>query len=163
MPKETAPEVPTVAPRNDPKSLEPYARSRSLEVAGMDPDFAYQWCRKDELPRKLVAHEIGNRDVGYLMVDAWEVVHVKKGLDQGRGRDDAGKPLDTSMTNGELVFLRLHKSEFAKYAVIENKTDSLISKRLTKGESHDFGDKTTFKTRTTTGNAKTADLLQGIG
>lgn len=163
MPKETAPEVPTVAPRNDPKAMEPYARSRSLEVAGMDPAFEYQWFRKDELPRKLIAHEIGQPGVGYLMVDAWEVVQKQKGLDQGRGRDDAGKPVDTTMTNGELVFCRLPKAEFAKYAVIERIADEAISRKLTKGESHDLGDKTTFKTRTTTGNAKTADLLQGIG
>lgn len=158
--------VPVVPPRNDPKALEPYGKSRALELAGRDPGFEYQWFRKDQLPTKTVPHEIGRPDVGYLMVDAWEVVHKTKGLEQGRSRDDAGKPVDTVMTNGELVLCRLPKSEFAKYAVIDRKTDELISKRLTGGEKHAFGEATFFKTRTLGGRQAEAssvnDILQGV-
>lgn len=159
-------DVPVVAPRNDPKALEPYAQSKSLQLAGQDPDFEYQWFRKDQLTVKLRQHEVGDKHTGFLMVDPWEVVHYSAELSQGRPRDDAGKPVDTTVTNGELVLCRTPKTNYAKYAVIEKKRDDLIDARLSKGVREPLGDGSTFKTRTVGGRdglgANANNILAGV-
>ena len=163
MPKDTAPVVP---PRNDPKPLEPYARSRSLELAGLNPDFVHQWFRRDEIADKTRAHEIGAVGVGFLMVDAWEVVDTTMGVTNGRARDDAGKPVDTTVTNGDLVLLRTTKENYEKYEVIGRKRDELIDQRLAGGQAHNFGFGTSFKTRTAGGRASLdaapTKILEGV-
>jgi len=164
MPKDTDTKV--VPPRNDPKPLEPYARSRALELQGLNPDFHHQWFRPDEVANKTRPHEIGDKFVGYFMVDAWEVVDTTHGVTQGRARDDAGKPVDTVMTNGELVLLRTTKENYAKYERIEELRDAIIDKRLAGGQAHNFGYGTKFKTRTAGGrnsiDAAPSDILQGV-
>ena len=163
-------EIKTVPPRNDPNPLEPYAKSKALEARGLNPDFEYQWFLPAELAKKLVPHEIGDQWTGYLMVGPWEVVDNKQGVTTGRARDDAGQATDTVMTNGELIFCRIHKSEYAKYGVIERKRDEIVEKRLA-GERHDFGGGTgmggtTFKTRTAGGRAglgaDPSNITQGL-
>lgn len=151
MPKQD--DAPVVAPRNDPAALEPYSRSRALELAGRRPDMEYQWIRRDQVADYTRAREIGNQYTGYLMVDPWEVVDDKQGLSQGKARADAGKPVDTVMTNGELILVCTTKENHRKYAVIEEKMDGLIDKRLSKGERINLPGGSNFKTRTVGGRA----------
>ncbi len=165
MAKET---VPTVAPRNDPKPLEPYAKSLSTQVAGARPGFVQHWFRPDQLSglkSKLNPHEIGNDHTGYFMVDGWTVVDTKD-VKLERGMDSAGKPLDTKVTNGELILCETTAENHSKYALIEEKNDKLIDKRLAGGERHNLGGRTTFKTRTMGGrdslDASANDILQGV-
>lgn len=143
--------VPVVAQRNDPNPLEPYRKSRSTEIAGRRPGFTYEWFRRDQLAVKLSPHQIPDeltgKYTGFLMVDGWEAVPVDKIEIPGPGMPSAGKPVDTVVTNGELVLCCTPDENYAKYAVIERKLDQLVDKRLTAGESHDFGD-ASFKTRT---------------
>lgn len=160
--------VETVAPRNDPNPLAPYAKSQALQLSGMDPAFAYEWFRQDQLKVKLSRHEIGSEATGYLMVEPWEVVSVGD-VGQGRAREDAGKPLDTKVTNGELILCRTPKDNHAKYGVIEAANDSLIDKRLSQGERHRMGSSShpiNFKTRTAGGRAGLGadpnDIIGGI-
>ena len=169
MAKQSVQEGDIVAPRHDPSPLEPYAKSKALELAGQSPDFEHHWFRRDELAEKLRPHEIGDKHVGFLMVDAWEVVDNTKGVTQGRSRDDAGKPVDTVMTNGELILCRTRKENHAKYAVIEKLRDNMIDKRLSGGEGHKFTEGTagaTFKTRTAGGrdslDASATDIIAGV-
>lgn len=141
--------VETVAPRNDPKSLEPYAKSLATKVSGARPGFTQHWFRPDQLTglkSKLLPHEIGGVHTGYHMVDGWTVVSLDA-VKLERGMDSAGKPTDTTVSNGDLILCETPNENFAKYAVIEAKHDQLIDKRLSGGESVSFGD-TSFKTRT---------------
>ena len=165
MPKAEA-EVPVVPPRNDPKALEPYGKSQALQLAGRDPGFEYQWFRRDQLPTKTASHEIGHESFGFWIVEGWEVVHKTKGLEQGRARDAAGRPGDTVMTNGELVLCRLPKTEYAKYAEMDRRSDAQISARLTGGEKHTLGNGTYFRTRTLGGrlaeSTSVTEILKGV-
>src|SRR5260221_435811 len=86
--------VPTVAPRNDPNPLEPYAKSEATKIAGERPGFTYHWFRPEQLATNTSKHEIGNKHTGYLMVDGWEVVPRAEVKIPGRGMASAGKPMD---------------------------------------------------------------------
>lgn len=164
--RDQIPEGKIVPPRNDPKALEPYARSKALELQGRDPEFEYQWFRPDQLSEKLSRHEIGNQFTGFLMVDPWEVVDTTQGVTQVRTRDDAGRGVDTTMTNGDLVLCRTPRANHAKYAVIEQRMDEKIDQRLAGGQAHNFGYGTTFKTRTVGGDPErhsvATKVLEGI-
>ena len=157
--------VPTVAPRNDPKALEPYAKSRATQISGQRKGFHQEWFRPEQVEQKLNPHEIGNSHTGFLMVEGWTVVPVDK-IQLERGMASAGTPVDTVVTNGELVLLETPDENYAKYGVIEKLNDSLIDKRLSGGERVNLGGKTTFKTRTMGGreglDASAGDILQGV-
>ena len=157
-------EVKVVAPRNDPKALEPYAKPQWSKIKNQRPDREYQWFRRDQLDYKTRPHEIGNAHTGFLMVDGWDIEHDDS-IQTGRQRDDAGSPVDTVVTNGELVLCSTPKSNFAKYQVIERKQDALIDQRFTGGQKIGFGGKTSFKTRTVGGRdgieQSAHDILQG--
>ena len=163
MAKSDAP-VETVAPRNDPKALEPYAKSQATKVSGARPGFTQHWFRKDQMEQKLRAHEIGNSHVGFLMVDGWTVVS-RGAVTLERGMASAGTPTDTTVTNGELFLCETPDENFAKYAVIERKMDALIDGRLSGGETLNLGGNTKFKTRTAGGRAgleaSANDILNG--
>lgn len=152
--------TPIVPPRNDPKALEPYAKSKALELQGRTPGFKYEWIRRSDVEYKSRPHEIGDSVVGFLMVDGWEVVDSRQGVTQGRARDDAGRPVDTVMTNGELVLMRTTDENHAKYQVIERKRDALIDKRLAGGQRHSFGNASNFKTRTVGGHPDAMSIQQ---
>ena len=144
-----AKDIETVAPRNDPKPLEPYAKSQATKVSGARPGFTQHWFRPEQLEglgSKLRPHEIGNEHVGFFMVDGWTVVE-NKDVKLERGMASAGKPTDTMVTNGELILCETPTENFSKYAIIEAKMDALIDRRLSQGETHSYGD-TSFKTRT---------------
>ncbi len=156
-------EVPTVAKRNDPAALEPYAKSQATKAEGQDPAFAYHWFREDQLDVKCRPHEIGNERTGYLMVAGWQPVAQTEGIVTGRGPAAGGTSTDTTIRKGDLVLCKLPKEEHAKYAVIEKKNDAIVDKRLSAGERHEFGQNTRFKTRTVGGrgglDASTSDVL----
>lgn len=157
--------VPTVPQRNDPKPLEPYRKSRSTEIAAQRPGFQYQWMRPEDVEWKSRPHEIGNKHVGYFEVGGWEVVRKNEIKTPGPGMPSAGTPVDTTVTNGELILMCLPDAEHIKYAEMERLNDELIDKRLTTGESHSFGN-TSFKTRTTGGkaslDANVNKILEGV-
>ncbi len=108
------PTGPVVPGRNDvPEGMEIHARSRAGELSGQDPEFAYQWVSKDQrspqfVERYLRDREIGSPVAGYYTAPAWEL--VKQGeVKQGQKRADDGKPVDTTLTNGDLVCIRTTK------------------------------------------------------
>lgn len=160
-------ETKVVPPRNDPNPLEPYSRSRALELAGRDPGFHYEWKHPSDVATHLRPQEIGDQFTGYLMIDPWEVVDDRQGVTQGRGRADAGKAVDTTVTNGELVLMRTTQENAAKYRVIEQRRDRLIDQRLYKGERVNLPGGSNFKTRTVGGRDGLSidpnDALQGAG
>ena len=157
--------VPTVATRNDPRPLEPYAKSQATRISGEKPGFTYQWFRPEQLAEKLSKHEIGNDHTGYFMVDPWEVVSKEAITLPGPGMASAGKPTDTTVTNGELILCCTPTENHAKYQAMERLNDALIDKRLTGGEKINFGSRTSFKTRTMGGRdaleASANDILAG--
>ncbi len=144
--------VPTVAKRNDPAAYEPYAKSEATKALGQDPDFRYQWVRPDQVEAKCRAHEIGDERTGFLMVGPWQVVTKSEGLTLGRGPAAGSNHTDTTVTRGDLVLIKLHQAEHAKYAVIERKRDELITTRLTQGEGARLGKNTRIRTRVVGGH-----------
>jgi hypothetical protein len=157
-------DVPVVAERNDPKQLEPYAKSRAT-TANARPGFHREWFLPAQLPKKLTDHEIGNEYTGYLMVQGWSVVPVEK-VQLERGMASAGRPVDTVASNGELVLCETPLENYAKYDVIKQREDKLIDQRLTGGEKVNFGGKTSLKVRTVGGrdglDVSTNDVLHGV-
>jgi len=151
MAAKTEAPVETVAPRNDPAPLDVYRKSQATKIAGQRPGFHYEWFRPDQLAIKLKPHQIPDENTGkytgFLMVDAWEVVRDDSITLPGPGMPSAGKPTDTTVTNGELILCCTPESNYAKYAHIEKLQDDIIDRRLSVGESVNFGD-TSFKTRT---------------
>jgi hypothetical protein len=167
-PKVKAASVPVVPRRKDPKALEPYAKSRATVVKNARPGFHQEWFRPDQLPNKLTDHEIGSEHTGYHMVEGWTVVSMDK-VQLERGMASAGKPLDTVVSNGELVLCETPDENYAKYKVIEDIEDKLIDKRLAGGERHNFKDgKATgsLKSRVVGGrdgvDVSTNDVLNGV-
>jgi hypothetical protein len=160
----TKTELPVVAPRNDPAPLEPYGKSQALQIQNARPGFVQQWVRQDEVSRYTRRQEIGSPATGYLMVEPWTVVDMTSGYEQGRKRDDASAGVDTVMTNGEMILVETTVENHAKYAVIENKRDAMIDKRLAHGEKNQSNGVTASR-RTVGGrdglSAKLSDVYQG--
>lgn len=142
----SAKDVPTVAKRNDPAALEPYAKSQSTKAENLPAGFVGQWFRPDQLDEKCRPHEIGDPQVGYLMVAGWQVVHKDEGVVTGRGPAAGSNNTDTTVTKGDLVLCKLPVEEHAKYAVIDRKRDALVTKRLA-GERHNLGGGTKLATQ----------------
>jgi hypothetical protein len=156
-------DVPTVAKRNDPASLEPYAKSQATKAENVPPGWVAHWFREDQLEEKCRPHEIGNERTGFLMVAGWQLCTKNDGIVTGRGPAAGGTSTDTTVRKGDLVLCKIPKEEHDKYAVIERANDELVNKRLTVGEKHNFGSNTTFRTRTVGGrdglDASTSDIL----
>ncbi len=157
--------VPTVAKRNDPAALEPYAKSQSTKAENVPAGFVPQWFRtgSTEMDEKLRPHEIGDATTGYLMVAGWQVCTREDGIITGRGPAAGSNTTDTTITKGDLTLCMLPVEEHAKYAKIESLRQLAVDKRLTGGERHNFGSQTTFRTRTVGGqealDASAADIL----
>lgn len=145
--------VPTVAKRNDPAAYEPYAKSESTKAMGQDPEFVYEWHRPDEIEAKCRAHEIGDATTGFLMVGPWQVVTKTEGIITGRGPAAGSNNTDTTVSRGDLVLIKLHRAEHAKYGVIERKRQDAIERRLYIGERHSVGRNSTIQTRVVGGHA----------
>ncbi len=143
-------DVPTVAKRNDPTALEPYARSQSTKADNMPAGMVGHWFRKDQLEEKCRPHEIGDASTGYLMVAGWQVCTKSDGIVTGRGPAAGSNTTDTTVSKGDLTLCMLPAEEHAKYAVIERARDVSVSKRLA-GEKHSFGSNTKFSSRVTGG------------
>jgi hypothetical protein len=158
-------EPPTVAPRNDPNPLAPYAQSQALRLTNTRPGFVQQWVRRDEVEKYGRRKEIGNPAVGYLMIEPWTVVDTTSGYEQGRPRDDASAGVDTVMTNGEMILMETTEENHKKYAVIESLNDDMIDKRLSHGEKSDRNG-VSAKNRAVGGrsgmSAKVNDVLAGV-
>ncbi len=156
--------VPTVAKRNDPAALEPYSKSRSTLAENQDPNFEYQWFRPDQLEKKCKPHEIPSKDegIGFWMVAGWQVVHTDEGIGTGPGPAAGSNTTDTTVTKGDLVLCKLHKSEYAKYGAMERKRDERVEARL-KGDRINFGMGTSFKSGVVGGraglDAETSEIL----
>lgn len=132
MAKET---VPTVPARNDLKKVEVYAVSRALELAGRDPNSAYQYMSTDPANpsyygKFLTKHEVGDPEAGYAVAEPWEFVSTTEGVAPGRPRDDQGKPVDTAVRHGSLVLMRTSKANHAVYEEIDRRKDAAKEKRL---------------------------------
>jgi len=110
---------PVVPGRNDvPEGMEIHARSRAGELSGQDPRFQYQWVSKDPrspqfVERYLRDREIGSPVAGYYTAPAWELAKAGE-VKQGAKRADDGKPVDTTLTNGDLVCIRTTKENWER-------------------------------------------------
>lgn len=136
MAKDTAP-VPTVPARNDLKKVEVYAVSRALELAGRDPESAYQYMSTDPANpsyygKFLTKHEVGDPESGYATAEPWEFVSTTEGVTTGRPRDDQGKAVDTAVRHGSLVLMRTSKTNHAVYGEIEKRKDAAQAKRISR-------------------------------
>lgn len=127
----------TVPKRNDPKPSPLYRNSRATELLGEDPDFVYQTFSEDAdspayIGKRLTQHERGEPNGYKVMVGPWEVCHSQtdakvRSLDP---RTDQGKPVDTVQRYGRQIRCRIHKEEFAKYALVEEANQGLREKAI---------------------------------
>lgn len=157
-----------VPPRNELKKVEVYAVSRAYELAGKDPNYEYFYASADErhpqyVGKYLQRQEIGDPAAGYALVEPWEVVHSKE-VTQGRARDDQGKPIDTSVRNGDTILIKTSKANYAAYEEIERRRDAGNAKRLRSDRATLRGDAGGVATHTfqtsSDPNVQPQDLLQ---
>src|SRR3954468_18217347 len=129
------PEAQTVPARKDPKKVDIYSRSRAMELSGQDPAFEYRQYSPDPknpgyIGKKLVPHEIGDQTIGFCMVDAWEVVRPNEVKQGAKGAADSTGNLTGAVTNGDLVWAKTPKENFAKYDAIEKRRQERTAKSL---------------------------------
>lgn len=140
-------------------------------IDNKDPRFHYEWFSTDPshpsyAGRKRVKHEIGDSVVGYVVCDAWEVVHAETdpGLELRNPRDDQGKPVDTVARLGDMVMLRTPIENHAKYVRIHDAKVAANSRELTAGSKENFSGATAM-TRVVHDDIEINpnDVLKGIG
>lgn len=116
-------------PARNPLSDAPVFRkdSQASKLRGEDPDYRYEYFSTDPthpsyIGKKLEEHEIGNDEVGYLTVGAWDVCSktVDPRVAQMAPREDQGKGTDTTIKLGTQRLCRIHKSEYKKYKDVED-------------------------------------------
>lgn len=130
---------PTVAPRKDPKKVDIYSRSRGNELAARDPKFVYALKPRDpkhpdSVVKKLTAHEIGDQQTGFAMVDAWEVVRPGEAKQGAKRADDASGSLDGAEGHGDQIWIKTPLENYAKYEAIESLRLERQTKALHSGE-----------------------------
>lgn len=125
-------------PRNELPKVELSRNSRASELQGRDPAYHYEYFAADPsdsdhpsyIGSKLRDHEIGDEQVGYAVVKAWEVCSAKGPTVPVDPRTDQGKPVDTTIRKGRSVLCRIPKAEHAKYQAVENARIEARSKGL---------------------------------
>lgn len=101
--------------------------SQASRIRGEDPDYRYEYFSTDPvhpsyIGKKIEEHEIGDNSVGFVTVGAWEICQktTDPRVAQMTPREDQGKGVDSTIRLGNQRLCRIHKSEYAKYKLVED-------------------------------------------
>ncbi len=127
VPKQSAAESPPSFPPRAPlKKVELSRNSQANTLRGEAAGFVYQsFSLEPDHPsyigKKIVRHEIGDSDVGYAVVEPWEVCSaaINEKVAQLDPRTDQGAKIDTTVRYGKQITCRLPEAEFEKYKAVD--------------------------------------------
>lgn len=149
--------------RRDAETLPVVTNWQIDVITDRDPDYRYQFFRPDEIADKQRAtrvqvNDYDNETSEVHDIPGWEVCHRENGKESLPGsRPDAGKPIDTVLTQGNMVCMRLRKDHWdVLQRVQENRADQ-YEQRLRLGAAKEFdinGEETRAHERVAPGNIR---------
>jgi hypothetical protein len=130
-------EVPTVPPQNRIAAKPIFKKGAPTDVFGeKEPGFEYQWVERldpshpQHVDNYLNPRNIGDQEVGYATMEPWEICSSKREHFTGNRREDSGKPIDTTITNGSLILIRTTAENYAVAKEYDLLRQQATAKRL---------------------------------
>jgi hypothetical protein len=106
-----------------------------------DPNYEYQWVEGRDtnhpsyVDKYLNPRYVGDPEIGYAKMEAWEIASSKQERFSGNVRDDQGKPVDTTVWNGSMILIRTPKENASIAREYDLQRQEATARRLGHNES----------------------------
>jgi hypothetical protein len=133
-------------PKGNPKNLVGSKQRVDADIAsvqqgwntdkldGQDPAFAYQFMRKEEVTDRTKSKTVYNRATGKNQrVTGWTVCQEGEGVEMLGSRPDVANPIDTAMTMGPHVLMRIPLDDHALLLHEKDAVPDAMEHRLMRG------------------------------